>query len=466
MTNRAKWLDELAGACWRKLHPDSTEDPRIPAVEQLLADIDAEYMAVARGEYRSYFHQSTILAYPQLSGVEDDSDENIGTPELPSPAELDEIATRVDLEVIHEIWLIAREGSDEDPPKHPIAPLITAWQSHTTPESRKTGIYPTSFSVSRTSVFPLWADLDIQAGETPPHTLVPTTAYLPGLQPATPQLAAYPALREYDPTTGELKAYRRTRGNTPAPVQERLFLEMILSVRREDRAQSIHHEVTVRDLRDWMYPNGWARGRNWPMIYEALRELPLAGFELGDGFFFPIPGLVWLPKGIPTLHSKVVIAMSFPVQSASGPLMFRPATQALGLKSDALWRTFVQLQAQWSAGAYPAHKRGRQRIPSGYVRADSEARIRYRVFVPDELVRMWHGAELPPDLNPNTLRSMRQRARDAFETLQELGLCQIEKNVTDRDGRKGWRVMPPAGWGPNFDIDMRDGLRKIRSRGG
>ena len=75
MTNRAKWLDELAGACWRKLHPDSTEDPRIPAVEQLLADIDAEYMAVARGEYRSYFHQSTILAYPQLSGVEDDSDE-------------------------------------------------------------------------------------------------------------------------------------------------------------------------------------------------------------------------------------------------------------------------------------------------------------------------------------------------------------------------------------------------------
>ena len=463
MTNRAEWLGELATACWRKLHPDSPESPRIPTAAQLLTDIDAEYMAVARQEYRTHFNQATILAFTQLTGVLD-TDVSIGEAELPSTYELDEIAARLDLDAIHAIWETAREASDEEPPKHPIAPLITAWQSRTEPESRHTGIYPGSFSVARTSALPLWADLDIQAGESPPSELVPTTAYLPGLQPTAPQLAAYPALREYDPNTGELKDYRRTRGNTPAPMQERLFLEMILSVKREDRARSIHHEVTVRNLRDWMYPNGWARGRNWPMIYEALRELPLAGFEIGDGFFFPIQGLVWLPRGIPTLDSKVVIAMSFPDQSASGPLMFRPATQALGLKSDALWRTFVQLQAQWSAGAYPSHKRGKQRIPSGYVRADSEARVRYRVFVPDELVRMWHGAELPHDLNPNTLRSMRQRARDAFDTLEELGLCQIEKDVTDREGRKGWRIMPPKGWGPNFDIDMREGLRGIRSR--
>ena len=463
MTNRAEWLGELATACWRKLHPNSPESPRIPTADQLLTDIDAEYMAVARQEYRAHFNQATILAFTQVTGVLD-TDASIGEAELPSTHELDEIAARLDLDAIHAIWETAREASDEEPPKHPIAPLITAWQSRTEPESRHTGIYPGSFSVARTSALPLWADLDIQAGETPPSELVPTTAYLPGLQPTAPQLAAYPALREYDPNTGELKDYRRTRGNTPAPMQERLFLEMILSVKREDRARSIHHEVTVRNLRDWMYPNGWARGRNWPMIYEALRELPLAGFEIGDGFFFPIQGLVWLPRGIPTLDSKVVIAMSFPDQSASGPLMFRPATQALGLKSDALWRTFVQLQAQWSAGAYPSHKRGRQRIPSGYVRADSEARVRYRVFVPDELVRMWHGAELPHDLNPNTLRSMRQRARDAFDTLEELGLCQIEKDVTDKEGRKGWRIMPPTGWGPNFDIDMREGLRGIRSR--
>ena len=463
MTDRTKWLEELATACWRKLHPESPESPRIPTADQLLTDIDAEYMAVARQEYRTHFNQATILAYPELTGVLD-SEVSIGEAELPSTHDLDEIATNVDLEAIHTIWKTAREISDEEPPKHPVAPLIAAWQSRTEPESRNTGIYPGSFSIARTSALPLWADLDIQAGETPPSALAPTTAYLPGLQPAQPQLAAYPALREYDPNTGELKAYRRTRGNTPAPMQERLFLEMILSVKREDRARSIHHEITVRDLRDWMYPNGWARGRNWPMIYEALRELPLAGFEIGDGFFFPIQGLVWLPRGIPTLDSKVVIAMSFPDQSASGPLMFRPATQALGLKSDALWRTFVQLQAQWSAGAYPSHKRGRQRIPSGYVRADSEARVRYRVFIPDELVRMWHGAELPQNLNPNTLRSMRQRARDAFDTLEELGLCQIEKDVTDREGRKGWRIMPPTGWGPNFDIDMREGLRRIRSR--
>lgn len=462
MTDQSDWLVQLATACWTKIHPDSDKDPRIPTPEQIIGEIDAEYMSVARAEYRNHFERTTILAYPQLSGVLDDAvPEDDG---LPSVDDLEDIADRVDMHAIDQIWRTARSFSDESL-THPLAPLISAWQSHTGPEPRNTGIYPSSFSVIKTSIFPLWADVNVQAGETPPSSLVPATAYLPGLQPSEPKLMAYPALREYDPGTGELKTYRRTRGNMPAPMQERLFLEMILSVRREDRARSVHHEVTVRDLRDWIYPNGWAKNRNWPMMYQALRELPLAGFEIGDGFFFPIQGIVWLPRGVPTLDSKVVIAMSFPDQSSNGPLMYRPATQSLGLKSDALWRTFVQLQAQWSAGAYPAHRiRGGQRIPSGYVRADSDARTRYRVFTPDELVRMWHGAELPGNLNASTLRSMRQRARDAFETLEDLGLCQIERDAVDREGRNGWRVMPPAGWGPNFDLDMKEGLRQIRGR--
>lgn len=467
MKTRSNWWSDLASACWAKVNSDSEVHPRIPTRQQVLSDLDAEYMAAARNDYRAHFERSAILVYPHLDGGpgELSSDEE-GAPHsdiagLPDAALVEEVADKTDLEGVNAIWLAAREISSE-PLIHPIAPLISAWQSRTEPEPRKTGIYPSSFSVARTSVFPLWADIDVQAGETPTTELVPTTAYLPGLQPPEPQLMAYPALRRYDPSSGQLKAYRRTRGNSPAPMHERLFLEMILSVKREDRAKSIHHEVTVRDLRNWLYPNGWAKGRNWPSIYEALRELPLAGFELGERIFFPIQGIVWLPRGIPTLDAKVVLAMSFPEQSANGPLMFRPATQALGLKSDSLWRTFVQLQAQWAVGAYPAHrKRGGRKIPAGYVRADSKARVRYRVFEVDELVRMWYGAELPTVMNANTMRSWRQRARESFETLERLGLCQIEKDAGDRDGRKGWRIMPPAGWGANFDIDMRQALRKV-----
>ena len=467
MKTRSKWWHDLASACWAKVNTDSDDSPRIPTREQVLADLDAEYMAAARLDYRAHFERAAILVYPHL---DTDLSGTVGDDETPLQAEIEglpaasgveEVADKVDLDCVNAIWLAARDVSSE-PLIHPIAPLISAWQSRTVPEPRKTGIYPSSFSVARTSVFPLWADIDVQGGETPVSEIVPATAYLPGLQPPEPQLMAYPALRRYDPSSGQLKAYRRTRGNSPAPMHERLFLEMILSVKREDRAKSIHHEVTVRDLRNWLYPNGWAKGRNWPSIYDALRELPLAGFELGERIFFPIQGIVWLPKGVPTLNAKVVLAMSFPEQSANGPLMFRPATQALGLKSDSLWRTFVQLQAQWAVGAYPAHrKRGGQKIPAGYVRADSKARVRYRVFEVDELVRMWYGAELPVVMNPNTMRSWRQRARESFETLERLGLCQIEKDAVDRDGRKGWRIMPPAGWGANFDINMREALRQI-----
>ena len=466
MKTRSNWWNGLARACWAKLHADSTDHPRIPTPEQVVSDLDAEYMVAARNDYRSHFERASILVYPQLNGApgelpDDQRLTQYGIDGLPEAHRVEEVGETIDLDAVNAIWLAAREISSESL-IHPIAPLISAWQSRTVPEPRKTGIYPSIFSVTRTSVFPLWADIDVQAGEIPSTELVPTTAYLPGLQPPEPQLLAYPALRSYNPSTGQLKAYRRTRGNSPAPMHERLFLEMILSVKREDRANSIHHEVTVRDLRDWLYPNGWAKGRNWPSIYEALRELPLAGFELGERIFFPIQGIVWLPKGIPKLESKVVLSMSFPEQSANGPLMFRPATQALGLKSDSLWRTFVQLQAQWAAGAYPAHKkRGGQKIPAGYVRADSKARVRYRVFEIDELVRMWYGTELPQVLNPNTMRSWRQRARESFETLENLGLCQIEKDAVDRDRRKGWRIMPPTGWGASFDIDMRDALKEI-----
>ena len=62
------------------------------------------------------------------------------------------------------------------------------------------------------------------------------------------------------------------------------------------------------------------------------------GLSWARGSSSPSQGIVWLPRGIPKLESKVVLSMSFPEQSANGPLMFRPATQALGLKSDSLWR--------------------------------------------------------------------------------------------------------------------------------
>ena len=52
MKTRSNWWNDLARACWAKVNTDSDDRPRIPTREQVLADLDAEYMAAARLDYR------------------------------------------------------------------------------------------------------------------------------------------------------------------------------------------------------------------------------------------------------------------------------------------------------------------------------------------------------------------------------------------------------------------------------
>ena len=69
MKTQSNWWNGLARACWAKLHADSNDHPRIPTREQVMSDLDAEYMAAARNGYRSHFGRAAILVYPQLNGA-------------------------------------------------------------------------------------------------------------------------------------------------------------------------------------------------------------------------------------------------------------------------------------------------------------------------------------------------------------------------------------------------------------
>ena len=59
----------------------------------------------------------------------------------------------------------------------------------------------------------------------------------------------------------------RARG---APLDLRIFVGAVLWTPHHARATRGRLAVTVRELRDFLYPNGWTRGRHWPAIQEAL----------------------------------------------------------------------------------------------------------------------------------------------------------------------------------------------------
>ena len=98
----------------------------------------------------------------------------------------------------------------------------------------------------------------------------------------------------YDLAGGTEKARRG------APVAQRLFFEVLMSVGRLDRApgQTARVEVTYRDLVQWLWPN--LRGRTWkrqvhlPALYRALLELD--GLRIkADRQLWRLVGVLGLP---------------------------------------------------------------------------------------------------------------------------------------------------------------------------
>ena len=55
-----------------------------------------------------------------------------------------------------------------------------------------------------------------------------------------------------------------------APLDLRIFVGAVLWTPHHARATRGRLAVTVRELRDFLYPNGWTRARHWPAIQEAL----------------------------------------------------------------------------------------------------------------------------------------------------------------------------------------------------
>lgn len=147
-----------------------------------------------------------------------------------------------------------------------------------------------------------------------------------------------------------------------APLDLRLAVGACVLTPHAARATRGRLAVTVRELRNFLFPHGWKRWRDWPRIRDAL-------FRARD-YVIPGPFLLkgrrvgnWLPfalRGEPgedaALDDLVLIDVELPPGSGHGPVIDRRELARLGVDSAPRFRAYIAAHSvAWRPGVTRRH---------------------------------------------------------------------------------------------------------------
>ena len=260
---------------------------------------------------------------------------------------------------------------------------------------------------------------------------------LPDVPPSQPKpqllLPSMPAA-ERSPigTAPWLKLFDRLGGQsmqrgTGAPAALRLWIEALAwasPAARSGRLGTI--PLTVRDLRDALWPNGWNRGKQLPALIRACQEINSLGWiripELRSRYA-PVLFRQW-PDHDALLSDPVLLEVQLPTVTGAGAgaAFDRDTLRALGLRNAPEYRAYLGLIDLWDRyGRRGGTKPGRFLPALG---PDDRRRL---VFGDDGTVN-----------NPATLRSRQRNADRAVQELDNQGV--IELRPASDDPRK-WRIL-------------------------
>lgn len=463
------WLKQLAEACWEQTDPKEQLPPRIPDMDELTVFAVNDTSQESRDE-----------CFKRLSAL----------PQTESNA----AALDFDVAAIHAAWL--KHGRPNEL-KHPLVPLIKAWQREAKPDTRRTGIYPSALEQARVRVHTpelFAADVYDVNGHDAPLGAV-DTAWLPGMAPPESSLEPNYPLRIYDWLGGE--SLRQGRG---APAELRIFVEALMLLWQEDRHMRRRIRVTLGDLRDWLYPNEPERyepNRITKRIRKALLHVDHMRVDA------TLPGAkaatLWRPVSITAypyadLRSPVVFDVELPPGSSVGALVDRHALRLVGVQSALKFRALLGLYFLWNrygthngkrilstrpvvarnhdgmvvdkAGRVVTDDRGRPRQgwragillndcgnPTDLAHAARErnpAIDRYPVLTNDDLLTLCYPqsevAKTQRNRVGDTSTRRRKRLHDARKAIRDMerdGFLSIEEDALDQEQRLGWRILPP-----------------------
>ena len=254
--------------------------------------------------------------------------------------------TLAGIEEVHADWL----DLPDPRPRHPLAPLVAAWQEHALvpvePDRRPSGILPATLRTAhRQHAEHLPLVLDVQ---TPMGAASGEQAHLPGLEPPPSALVPVLPLALYDLAGGTMQSPGRG-----APWAQRLFFEILMSVGRLDRApgRTARVESTYRELVAWLWPNlrgrrTWERSRHLPALYGALLELDGMRIEW-ERQLWRLVGVTALPTAATRPDDPAVFRVEHLPGSERGPMIDREALRRFGTVSAPAWRAYLRLAYLW-----------------------------------------------------------------------------------------------------------------------
>ncbi|MDE2806553.1 MAG: hypothetical protein OXN18_15530 [Gemmatimonadota bacterium] len=219
-----------------------------------------------------------------------------------------------------------------------------------------------------------------------------------------------------------------------APLDLRLFVAACVMTPKAAREGRTPLVTSVRELRDFCFPNGWQRNRDWPALRAAL----------GRARDYAIPWVVgttaggWWPVAVrfapgrdAQLDDQVILDVMLPPGCGAGPMIARPELVQLGVTSAPRFRAYIAVHSvAWRPGVT---RRRHPRHPDVHLWSSDPAN--YLVLTRADRRRLAFGAE---DKGNRT----RAQQDAAWERLP--GVKILSRSATSREGRRGWLVVPEA----------------------
>ena len=341
-------------------------------------------------------------------------------------------------ELAHLVW---QDASVEYPKlKHPLAPIITAWQSGPLEVQAVRGA---DGNLRADTIAPRLAMRESGNSKSDRLYLMPahvgtdvdgSQIALPGFPDSrsTGRIPVLPVnLYDLGVTAGEARG-----GRGAAPIPARMLVKLAAApsafVRHGERF--VTYKITLRDLRDALYPPEYLDGRQrrqrsvgelWPRIREAIRtinmdaRIPILNPETGYGHFHH---LLRINEnfGRIDLNMPIHVVLDIPPE-VEGGVQLPIRLDQWGAESAPAYRALIGLSFLW-------HEPGRTHAPKGGRWLRRTGIDPYDPLADDDAVALAY----PSSMKANR-RELMRRAWSALENLEEHGELIIE----------GRRILPP-----------------------
>ena len=350
---------ELAVATWGYLHDSDIKPPKMPTrndLESALRDgnlddaipefndrIEALLEATAPDPDMPVINAGKLLTKMVVPGL--DMMNLIDK----TPTEIVRFVIAANFDAHHDAWYDAKQVDQEL--KHPIAPFVEEWFKlpvKIEPARKRVGILPSSLKGARALEY-----LPGLAPEEAPLGNQEQEAMLPGLASIEGTIVPTAIVQTW--ARGGGTELNRGRG---APLSKRIFYEVLTEMSFDARRMPgrKHIILTLRDLRDWLYPREDGKRHNFrpqrdiEKIRDALWEVDQMRIKvIPPGDKVPTNWRVIDVRAFPDPHldSRVEFYIELPPGSSGGALIDRYAMRRYGLASAPQHSASLGLAYYW-----------------------------------------------------------------------------------------------------------------------